>query len=111
MALLCAAKPPPVDHVLDSDFAGAVGGIMFYYEILSPEDGGDARNFRVRRMTSGGEEDPATGSAACAFGVWMSQKALSQGTANGRKFGYVIEQGVEMGRVGSFHSQDCIVVC
>ncbi|KAF2419768.1 Diaminopimelate epimerase-like protein [Tothia fuscella] len=93
MATLRPAKPPPMSHLLDYDFAGAIGGLMFYHE-LSRE--GLRRTFRVRRMTSLGEEDPATGSAACAFGVWMSGKRGISGP-----FRYEIEQGVEMGRAST----------
>jgi predicted PhzF superfamily epimerase YddE/YHI9 len=100
MAQLRAAKPPSVAHVLDADFEGAVGGVMYYYELPTLAGGDGTRKFRVRRMTSGGEEDPATGSAACAFGVWMSQNAMkSKGTAKRASYRYAIDQGVEMGRV------------
>jgi predicted PhzF superfamily epimerase YddE/YHI9 len=102
MAQIHPTKPPSVTHILDLGFEGAIGGVMFYYEI-PPVQGQDhqTRKFRVRRMTSGGEEDPATGSAACAFGVWMSQNALksSREGVEGRSFKYEIAQGVEMGRV------------
>lgn len=72
---------------------------MFYHEISSP---GDSRRFRVRRMTSLGEEDPATGSAACAFSVWQTQRKYRDNPEKDlshRTTRYEIEQGVEMGRV------------
>jgi len=95
------AKPPSVEHLLDEDFQGAIGGLQFYCELPVATEAGlsPTRRFRVRRMTFLGEEDPATGSAACALSVWMSGKANSSDPRGRRDFMYEIEQGVEMGRV------------
>jgi predicted PhzF superfamily epimerase YddE/YHI9 len=96
------AKPPDVTHILDEDFIGPIGGgVMFYCELSSTSD---LNRFQVRRMTSGGEEDPATGSAACAFSVWQSQAKCRGNPKAGlwkKTMRYEIQQGVEMGRVSS----------
>ncbi|KAF2094344.1 Diaminopimelate epimerase-like protein [Rhizodiscina lignyota] len=99
MASLRPARPPPdATKVLDEGFSGALGGTMFYHELSSTDD---AHRFRVRRMTSIGEEDLATGSAACAFSVWQSQVRSRERPEAGlekKTIRYEIEQGVEMGR-------------
>lgn len=101
MAEIRPAKPPDITHILDEDFAGAIGGLMFYHELSSS---GNCTRFRVRRTTSLGEEDPATGSAACAFSVWQSQRRLRNDSGvdpTKTTLRYEIEQGVEMGRVST----------
>ncbi|TFK52861.1 Diaminopimelate epimerase-like protein [Heliocybe sulcata] len=50
---------------------------------------------RARMLFGIGEEDPATGSAASAFGAWMSLTNAPAGQGEQR---YEITQGVEMGR-------------
>ncbi|KAJ5833289.1 hypothetical protein N7474_001600 [Penicillium riverlandense] len=99
LAEINPAKPPDVTQVLDEDFTGPIGGgVMFYCELSST---GDLNRFQVRRMTSGGEEDPATGSAACAFSVWQSQAKCRENPEAAlwkKTMRYEIQQGVEMGR-------------
>jgi trans-2,3-dihydro-3-hydroxyanthranilate isomerase len=50
---------------------------------------------RVFAVAAGVPEDPATGSAALGFGAWLVASGLVPGDG---ETGYVVEQGLEMGR-------------
>jgi trans-2,3-dihydro-3-hydroxyanthranilate isomerase len=66
---------------------------------------GDARTSQARMFapSSGVPEDPATGSAALGFGVWL---AVSRVVPADGETAYTIKQGIEMGRPSQL---DCTV--
>ncbi|KDQ56530.1 hypothetical protein JAAARDRAFT_36020 [Jaapia argillacea MUCL 33604] len=72
----------------------AGGFVGIYCFVLDPESGKDGHRKLRTRMFSGSLEDPATGSAACTLGAWMS---LTRPLA-GKEERFEITQGVEMGR-------------
>ena len=63
---------------------------------LVARDGGPGIDFQVRMFAPGAgvAEDPATGSAAAAFGGWLSERG---GLGDG-EHRFVLAQGLEMGR-------------
>lgn len=66
----------------------------YYYVILHDGGTSEATRIRTRMIEQPFGEDPATGSAACALAAYL---ALRDGGGGG-KYGFEIEQGVEMGR-------------
>lgn len=87
-ALLTGHRPPRVE--LDKDWESFVG--TYYYAKIPHSD--DGTTHLRTRMLSGSQEDPATGSAACALASFLF---LQEGTPD-KKRRYKITQGVEMGR-------------
>ncbi|GAB7327814.1 hypothetical protein MBLNU13_g11610t1 [Cladosporium sp. NU13] len=83
-------------ELLDEGWRGGWSTRRYYYVVLGSEEGGDKATYRIRtRMvkTTPTMEDPATGSAACALGSYLSlHKSSAQAVA------FEITQGVEMGR-------------
>lgn len=78
---------PKLDEAWNVGFAGS----LFY--VLTDGSVGDNQTVKVRtRMMEGNFEDPATGSAACALGAYLSLKAKSKSVR------FEVTQGVEMGR-------------
>lgn len=84
----CTGKRPGVklDGAWDVGFVGAL-----FYVKTGEEDGGKRVIVRTR-MIEGVMEDPATGSAACGLGAFLS---LRRGV---KQVAYEITQAVEMGR-------------
>jgi PhzF family phenazine biosynthesis protein len=85
----------PVE-LLDEGWRAGWSTRRYYYVVLDSEEGGEETKYRLRtRMvkTTPAMEDPATGSAACALGSYLS---LYKATARAVRF--EITQGVEMGR-------------
>lgn len=75
---------------LDCEWDVGFVGALFYVKTGSEDDG---RRVKLRtRMIEGVLEDPATGSAACALGSFLSLKGRVKEVA------YEMTQGVEMGR-------------
>lgn len=74
-------------------------GIALY--VLAPLDGIKGRNWRARMFSPGFgiAEDPATGSAAAATCGYLAGHA----GADRIEEGWIIEQGVEMGRASTIH--------
>jgi PhzF family phenazine biosynthesis protein len=95
----------PVE-LLDEGWRGGWSTRRYYYVVLnSNEDGGNA-TYRLRtRMvkTTPAMEDPATGSAACALGGYLS---LCKSGARAVRF--EIMQGVEMGRESRILIDTCV---
>lgn len=87
----------PVE-LLDEGWRGGWSTRRYYYVVLKSkrEEADDQATYRLRtRMvkTTPAMEDPATGSAACALGSYLSlHKSSAQAVA------FEITQGVEMGR-------------
>lgn len=85
----------PVE-LLDEGWRGGWSTRRYYYVVLDSEEDEDEATYRLRtRMvkTTPAMEDPATGSAACALGSYLSlHKATVQAVT------FEITQGVEMGR-------------
>jgi len=72
-----------------------VGAYCFVITDETTENGVGVKKVRARMLHGIGEEDSATGSAASAFGAWMS---LSNAPGDEKEQRYEITQGVEMGR-------------
>lgn len=90
-----AASDLPVE-LLDEGWRDGWSTRRYYYVLLGAENAGKTATHRVRtRMVkvTPAMEDPATGSAACALGSYLS---LHKSTEQSIKF--EITQGVEMGR-------------
>lgn len=77
-------------------WAQELRGTFFDHVYLVSRDAPHGFDFQVRMFAPGAgvEEDPATGSAAAAFGGWLGERG---GFGDGRHR-FVIAQGVEMGR-------------
>lgn len=86
----------PVE-LLDEGWRGGWSTRRYYYVVLDSElEGEEKATYRLRtRMvkTTPAMEDPATGSAACALGSYLSLYK-----ASARAVAFEIMQGVEMGR-------------
>ncbi|KAM0701901.1 hypothetical protein Q7P35_010811 [Cladosporium inversicolor] len=85
----------PVE-LLDGGWRGGWSTRRYYYVVLDSEEGEDKATYHLRtRMvkTTPAMEDPATGSAACALGSYLSLHK-----ARAKAVGFEIAQGVEMGR-------------
>lgn len=79
---------------LDDDWNTGFSGSYYYVYTSAPARDGDVERVRVQsRMIEGLFEDPATGSAACAFACYA---AIKRGSSKITQFS--ITQGVEMGR-------------
>jgi trans-2,3-dihydro-3-hydroxyanthranilate isomerase len=79
--------------VWERQLAGSPAAHLF---LFTATDNDDAHDFQARMFAPGGgvDEDPATGSAAAAFGGWLGgMSSLADGTIR-----CVIAQGLEMGR-------------
>jgi PhzF family phenazine biosynthesis protein len=70
------------------------GDFLNQYFYVDMGRNGDTVLLRVRMMSAGGWEDPATGSAACTLACYLT---LRDGKA-GQTIAYDVTQGVEMGR-------------
>lgn len=95
-AVQLGVAPDLSDELLDEGWRGGWVTRRYYYVVLDREEGGDKSKYRLRtRMvkTTPAMEDPATGSAACALGSYLS---LHDSSAQAVAF--EITQGVEMGR-------------
>ena len=80
------------DGLLDDGWKEGIVGRYYYVRLESTEQ--DVVKIRSRMILSL-EEDPATGSAACALSSYLS---LHDGSKEDRTVTYKIDQGVEMGR-------------
>lgn len=96
-AVRVGVAPELPAELLDEGWRGGWTTRRYYYVVLDSElEGEDEATYRLRtRMvkTTPAMEDPATGSAACALGSYLSlYKARAKAVA------FEITQGVEMGR-------------
>jgi len=102
---LGVAPELPVE-LLDEGWHGGWSTRRYYYVVLDSEEGEDKATYRLRtRMVkvSPAMEDPATGSAACALGSYLSlHKSSAQAVA------FEITQGVEMGRESHILIDTCV---
>jgi PhzF family phenazine biosynthesis protein len=95
----------PVE-LLDEGWRGGWSTRRYYYVVLDREEGENKATYRLRtRMvkTTPAMEDPATGSAACALGGYLS---LCKSGARAVRF--EIMQGVEMGRESRILIDTCV---
>ena len=76
-----------------SVLAGQPVGVVGPWD--AAKDGSDAQ-FEVRAFTSGGYEDPVTGSLNAGLGQWLIGAGIAPST-------YVASQGTAMGRMGRVH--------
>jgi trans-2,3-dihydro-3-hydroxyanthranilate isomerase len=83
------ARAVPNSTLLDEVCSDAVAGVV----VFSWSDG--TSHARVMAAGAGVLEDPATGSAAAAFGAWLAAEGYVPGDA---ETPYVVLQGAEMGR-------------
>jgi trans-2,3-dihydro-3-hydroxyanthranilate isomerase len=85
---------PDLGRLRDLDRAIGTNGV--YVVALDLE----AQAVRARMFAGdiGVAEDPATGSAALALGVWLAASGLVPGDG---EYGFTIEQGVDMGRAST----------
>ncbi len=71
----------------------------YYYVVLESKDEDGVTTTSIRtRMIGFGEEDPATGSAACTLASYLSLQQADAGTTASKLLRYNVTQGVEMGR-------------
>ncbi|USW56175.1 Putative phenazine biosynthesis PhzF protein [Septoria linicola] len=92
LASMGTSKRP--EPKLDDEWNTGFSGSYYYVYTSAPIKDGDIERVRVQsRMIEGLFEDPATGSAACAFACYA---AVKRGGSKITQFS--ITQGVEMGR-------------
>jgi predicted PhzF superfamily epimerase YddE/YHI9 len=92
---LGVAPELPVE-LLDEGWRGGWSTRRYYYVLLDSQEDGEKATYRLRTRMLKVEpamEDPATGSAACALGSYLSLYKLSA-----KAVWFEITQGVEMGR-------------
>ena len=97
---MIASGPAAVDTSsveLDAEWSQSFVG-CYFYAIASPA-GAEKTEIGTRMLEASVGEDAATGSAACTLACFL---ALKDGLP-GRKYQYVIKQGVEMGRASEIH--------
>lgn len=97
-AVRVGAAPELPAELLDEGWRGGWVTRRYYYVLLASEKAGEPgkATYRVRtRMikVTPAMEDPATGSAACAFGGYLSLHRSTE-----QSIAFEITQGVEMGR-------------
>jgi len=95
----------PVE-LLDEGWRGGWSTRRYYYVVLNSEEGEDQAIYRLRtRMvkTTPAMEDPATGSAACALGSYLSLYRSAP-----QEVRFEITQGVEMGRESNILVDTCV---
>jgi trans-2,3-dihydro-3-hydroxyanthranilate isomerase len=83
-----------LDHAVSRELLAAASTQAVY--LVTRDAAGANADFQARMFapTAGVAEDPATGSAAAAFGGWLGlREAPADGTQR-----YVVAQGIEMGR-------------